>query len=86
MAPQNQFPNGQGPVMGNPSNQQIPDPFGSVNGLQNSWNQFRQGYHGTAQNAQQEVQRLLQSGQMSPQQYRAFQMIARRIAPFLGGR
>lgn len=69
-------------VQGN-QQQTMPDPFGSVNGLQNQWNQFRQSYQG---NAQQEVQQLLQSGKMSPQQLRMYQMIAQRIAPLLGGR
>lgn len=68
---------------GTPAQQGMPDPFGSMNGLQNQWQQFQQNYHG---NAQQEVQQLLQSGRMTPKQYQAFQAIARRIAPFLGGR
>lgn len=66
----------------NPQNPQsgMPDPFGSMGGLRNQWVQFRNGYSG---NAQQEVQRLMQSGKMSPQQFNMYRAMAQRIAPFL---
>lgn len=78
--------NAQGPIppmRGQMPQGGMPDPFGSMQGLQSQWSQFSQSYQG---NPQEEVQRLLQSGRMTQQQYQAFQMIAQRIAPFLGGR
>lgn len=61
----------------------IPGPAGNMMQLLQQFNQFRQGFKG---NAQAEVMRMVQSGQISQQQLDQVQTLARQIYSMIGGR
>lgn len=61
----------------------LPGPMGNMAQLLQQFNQFRQNFHG---NAQAEVMRLVQSGQISQQQLDQVQGMARQIYNMIGGR
>lgn len=61
-------------------NMPLPGPFGNMQQMMNAFQQFKSQFQG---DPQQKVQELLNSGQMSQQQYNQLQQMAKQIAPFL---
>ncbi len=61
----------------------LPGPMGNMAQLLQQFNQFRQNFSG---NAQAEVMRMVQSGQISQQQLDQVQSMARQIYNMIGGR
>ena len=58
--------------------------FGNMQNFMNRFNQFRQSF-GNRQNPQQMVQHLLDSGQMSQQQFNQLSKMANEIMNMRGG-
>lgn len=71
--------------MPNPLYQQLSGqnggPMGQFQQMMQQFQQFRQGFHG---DARQEVQKLLNSGQMSQQQYIQLQQMADQMSRMMG--
>ena len=65
--------------MSNPIYRGRPNPYANI---ANQFNQFRQSFQG---NAQAEVQRLLETGQMSQQEYNRLQGMAQQMFPYMRG-
>lgn len=59
---------------------QMPGMMGDILRMKSEFDKFRSGFTG---NAQQEVQRLLNSGQMSQQQFNQLQAMAQQFSHFL---
>ena len=59
--------------------------FGNMQNFMNQFNQFRQNF-GNQQNPQQMVQHLLDSGQMSQQQFNQLSQMANQILNMRGGK
>ena len=66
--------------MGNPLFNQFGNQNNNMNDFINQIMDFKKNFTG---NAKQEVEKLLQSGQMSQQQFNQFSQIANQILPFL---
>ena len=64
-------------------NMQLPGPLGSMQNFMTQFNQFRQTFQG---NPQQQVQQMLNSGQMSQQQFNQLSQLATQIQKMMGGR
>lgn len=58
------------------------NPFGNVINLMNNFNQFRQMFHG---NAQQQVQQMLNSGQITQEQYNNAVQMANQLKKLMNG-
>lgn len=61
-------------------NSNLPGPFGNMQNLIQRLNQFRQSFQG---NPKQQVQQLLNSGQMSQNQYNQLSQLATQIQNML---
>lgn len=61
------------PLYKSVGNTQFPGPLGNIQNLMNRYQQFRQSFHG---NPQQQVQQLLNSGQMSQEQFNMLKQFA----------
>ena len=61
---------------------QTPGPLGQIQQFMSEFQQFKNSFKG---NPQQEVQRLLNSGQLTQQQYNQLQQAAIQIARMMGG-
>lgn len=59
---------------------QLPGPMGDVMRMKSEFDKFRAGFSG---DARQEVQKLLNSGQMSQQQFNQLQAMAQQFSQFL---
>jgi len=64
---------------GNPAQQNQQRSFASPQDFMNQFQQFRNGFSG---NAQEKVQQLLNSGQMSQQQFQQLQSMANQLQRF----
>lgn len=64
-------------------NMQLPGPLGNMQNFMTQFNQFRQTFQG---NPQQQVQQMLNSGQMSQQQFNQLSQLATQIQKMMGGR
>lgn len=64
-------------------NMQLPGPLGNIQNFMTQFNQFRQNFQG---NPQQQVQQMLNSGQMSQQQFNQLSQLATQIQKMMGGR
>ena len=73
--PQNMMPGSQGNVPMNP----VVQLFGNVQNFQNRFNAFQQQIAQQRINPQMQVQNLLNSGQMSQEQFNYFRNIANQI-------
>ena len=62
---------------------QMPGPMGQFQQFMSSFQQFKANFKG---DPQQEVQRLLNSGQMSQQQYNQLQQMANQMSRMMSGR
>lgn len=62
-------------------NQQNPGPFGNFNNMLNEYNKFRQTLQG---DPRQQVQDLLNSGQMSQEQFNQLSQMAQTFQMLLG--
>lgn len=60
---------------------QMPGPMGQFQQMMGAFQQFKQNFKG---DPQQEVQRLLNSGQMSQQQYNQLQQMAMQMSQMMG--
>ncbi|MBP3647018.1 MAG: hypothetical protein J6K55_11425 [Clostridia bacterium] len=60
---------------------QMPGPMGQMQQMMNAFQQFKANFKG---DPQQEVQRLLNSGQMSQQQYNQLQQMAQQMTRMMG--
>lgn len=60
---------------------QLPGPMGQFQQMMGAFQQFKQNFKG---DPQQEVQRLLNSGQMSQQQYNQLQQMAMQMSQMMG--
>ena len=58
----------------------LPGPLGNMMNFMQELNKFRSSFQG---NPQQKVQELLQSGQMTQEQYAQYEQLAKLIMPFL---
>lgn len=58
----------------------LPGPFGNMQEMMGRLNQFKQSFHG---DAKQQVQQLLNSGQMSQNQYNQLSQMATQIQNML---
>lgn len=56
-------------------------PFANMSGFLNRFNQFRQGFNG---NPEQMVRQMINSGQMSQEQFNQASNMARQIMQFMG--
>ena len=65
------------------NNINLQGPFGDFQNFMKQFNQFRQGYSG---NPQQEVQNLLNSGQMTQEQFNYYSQLATQIQSMMRGR
>lgn len=63
-----------------PTQMQLPQPFGNMQNLANQFRQFQQTFKG---NPQEQVQQLLNSGQMSQEQFEKLRGMAQQIQGFL---
>lgn len=61
---------------------QMPGPMGEIQQFMSAFQQFKANFKG---NPQQEVQKLLNSGQLTQQQYNQIQQAASQIARMMGG-
>ena len=61
---------------------QMPGPMGQMQQFMSEFQQFKANFKG---NPQQEVQKLLNSGQLTQQQYNQLQQAASQIARMMGG-
>lgn len=64
-------------------NGNLPGPLGNVQQIMQRFNQFRQQFHG---DPRAQVQQMLQSGQVSQQQYDQAVQMANRLQQMLGGK
>ena len=62
---------------------QTPGPMGQMQQMMNAFQQFKANFKG---DPQQEVQRLLNSGQMSQQQYNQLTQMAQQMSRMMSGR
>ena len=62
---------------------QMPGPMGQFQQMMSAFQQFKANFQG---DPQQEVQRLLNSGQMSQQQYNELQQRAMQLSRMMSGR
>lgn len=62
---------------------QMPGPMGQIQQMMNAFQQFKANFKG---DPQQEVQRLLNSGQMSQQQYNQLTQMAQQMSRMMSGR
>ena len=62
---------------------QMPGPMGQMQQMMNAFQQFKANFKG---DPQQEVQRLLNSGQMSQQQYNQLPQTAQQMSRMMSGR
>lgn len=62
---------------------QMPGPMGQMQQMMNAFQQFKANFKG---DPQQEVQRLLNSGQMSQQQYNHLTQMAQQMSRMMSGR
>lgn len=62
---------------------QMPGPMGQMQQMMNAFQQFKANFRG---DPQQEVQRLLNSGQMSQQQYNQLTQMAQQMSRMMSGR
>ncbi|MBP3521946.1 MAG: hypothetical protein J6M56_00025 [Clostridia bacterium] len=62
---------------------QMPGPMGQMQQMMNAFQQFKANFKG---DPQQEVQRLLNSGQMSQQQYNQLTQTAQQMSRMMSGR
>ena len=60
---------------------QMPGPMGQFQQMMGAFQQFKQNFKG---DPQQEVQRLLNSGQMSQKQYNQLQQMAMQMSQMMG--
>ena len=60
---------------------QMPGPMGQMQQFMSAFQQFKQSFRG---DPRQEVQRLLNSGQMSQQQYNQLQQMAQQMTQMMG--
>ena len=60
---------------------QMPGPMGQMQQFMSAFQQFKQSFQG---DPQQEVKRLLNSGQMSQQQYNQLQQMAQQMTRMMG--
>lgn len=65
------------------NNAQLPGPFGNMQNFMSQFNQFKQAFQG---DPKQQVQQLLNSGQMSQQQFNQISQMATQIQRMMGGR
>lgn len=65
------------------NNRPLPGPLGNFQNFVQQFNAFRQGYSG---NAQQDVQNLLNSGQMTQEQFNQYSQMATQIQQMMKGR
>jgi len=75
------MPNPLFEAMGGFGSQSMPGPLGDFANMMQQFNQFRANFQG---DPKQEVQRLLQSGQMSQQQLNQLQGMAQQLMQFMG--
>ena len=68
------------PLFGLFNNQMSNTPLGNISNLINQFNSFKNTFNG---NPQQQVQNLLNSGQMSQQQFAQLQQLAQQFRGFL---
>lgn len=62
---------------------QMPGPIGQMQQMMSAFQQFKVNFRG---DPQQEVQRLLNSGQMSQQQYNQLTQMAQQMSRMMSGR
>ena len=62
---------------------QLPGPLGNLQNFMKQFNQFRSTYNG---NPQQDVQNLLNSGQMTQEQFNNYAKLASQIQSMMKGR
>lgn len=60
--------------------QKLPGPMGNVQDLMNQFNQFRQTFRG---NPQQQIQQMMNSGQITQDQYNQAVQIAQQMMRFM---
>ncbi len=60
--------------------QRLPGPMGNVQDLMNQFNQFRQTFRG---NPQQQIQQMMNSGQITQDQYNQAVQIAQQMMRFM---
>ena len=65
------------------NNQMQNSPFGNFMNFMNQYNQFRQSFHG---NAQQQVQQMLNSGQISQDDYNKAVQMVNQLRQFMSGK
>ena len=70
-------------LLGGGGNMQMPGPFGNMQNFMNQFNQFRQNFIG---DPRQQVQQMLNSGQMSQQQFNQLSQMATQLQRMMGGR
>lgn len=68
-------------LLGGQAPQQMPGPFGNAVNMVQRFQQFKANFRG---DPQQEVQRLLDSGQMTQQQYNQLRGMAQQLMSILG--
>jgi len=71
------------PLFNQMGGNQMPGPMGQMQQMMNAFQQFKANFKG---DPQQEVQRLLNSGQMSQQQYNQLQQMANQMSRMMSGR
>ena len=62
------------------------NPFGNLMGLLSQFQQFRQSFQGTPQQAHQQVQQLMNQGYISPTQFDQMSSIANSLLQMMQGR
>ena len=67
-------------LLGGPT---LPGSLGNFQNFMQQFNQFRQGYSG---NPQQDVQNLLNNGQMTQEQFNYYSQLATQIQQMMNGR
>lgn len=65
------------------NNAQLPGPLGNMQNFMSQFNRFRQSFQG---DPKQQVQQLMNSGQMSQQQFNQISQMATQIQRMMGGR
>lgn len=68
------------PLFNGNSNTSMSGPFGNMMGIMNQFNQFKNNFHG---DPRAQVQQLLNSGQMSQEQFNRLQAMARQLQQYL---
>lgn len=70
-------------LLGGGNNVPLPGPLGNMQNFMNQFNQFRQTFHG---DPKQQVQQMLNSGQMTQEQFNQLSQMATQLQRMMGGR